>query len=90
MPAERDERIAGRADEDVEVGRFGGEQPGERGGGQGGAAAAHGDAGSDAQGGVRDVIHAPNLMDLAEEGRRTFAFWPSPANRLEPDGVISV
>ena len=74
VPAEGDERVAGGADEDVEVRGFGGEQAGKRGGGQGGAATTDDDAGGDAEGGVRDVVHAPNLRNSAREGRRTFVF----------------
>jgi len=90
VPAEGDQRIAGGADEDVEVGAFAGEQARQGGRGQGCAGAADGDAGGDAEGGVRDVVHAPNLRDSFREGRRTFVFRAGFANRLEPRGVISV
>ena len=86
MPAEGNERIAGGADKDVQVRAFAREQAGEGGGGQGGAGAADGDAGGNAEGGVRDVIHAINLRASVGEGRRTFVFCPRFANRLEPAG----
>jgi hypothetical protein len=90
MPAEGDEWVAGGADEDVKVGAFAGEQAREGGGGQGSAGAADGDACGDAEGGVRDIIHAMNLRASVAEGRRTFIFSPEAANRLEPRGVLSV
>jgi hypothetical protein len=42
-----------------------------------------GDPGGDAEGGVREVVHALNLRLTPEEGRRTFVFPPRTANRLE-------
>ena len=74
VPAEGHERVVGGADEDVEVGGFGGEQGGDGGGGDRAAAAMDGDAGGDAEGGVRDVVHGPNLWASVREGRRTFVF----------------
>ena len=90
VPAERDERVVGGADEDVEVGRLGGEQGGHRGGGDRASAAMDGDPGGDAEGGVREVVHVPNLGDSVREGRRTFIFRTRPGNRLEPSGLFPV
>jgi hypothetical protein len=45
-----------------------------------------GDPGGDAQGGVREVVHASNLRASAPEGRRTFDFPVLIVNRLELAG----
>jgi len=49
-----------------------------------------GDPGGDAQGGVREVVHVPNLRDSVREGRRTFIFRTRPGNRLELAGLFPV
>ncbi len=72
MPAKGDERVAGGADKDIQIRAFAGEQAREGGGGKGGAGTADGDTSGDAEGGVRDIIHALNLRASVAEGSRTF------------------
>jgi len=46
-----------------------------------------GDSGGDAEGGVRQVVHATNLRPMSGEGRRTFVFPSRTANWLELAGL---